>query len=276
MNAEQTVWSKPKAWINTMLHSDNVHGLIMHGEAGIGKTYNTYQILKELGTDFIIRESKGTPLGVYIFLYENQDKTIVLDDMMAFWSDETVRGLLMSALWDKGDGKRYVSWMTSKILNGSDGDEQVPTRFEFKGKIIFLSNYLPDGEEYEPFLSRCLICEIAMPWKEKLAYFREIGEKRGIVKEVLDHVLDGIDDSFVTFNFRTIQKVADFRKSYPARWKSLTAELLKCDKEMKLLKTLIQSRKPVEHQAKEFWEKTGKSRASFYRMKKQFGSRWAE
>jgi len=276
---EEKVWEVPKALIETTLKAQNVHGLIIHGEAGLGKTYLTRKTLVEEGlkenSDFIVRESRGTPLGVYIMLFENPDATFVLDDMMAFWSDETVRGILMSALWDKGNGKRYISWTTSKVIR--NGADEIPTRFEFRGKIIFIANDIPDvtvSPEYEPFFSRCYEAELKLNFADKVSYFKEIAQKRNVPKEVMDYVLGNVDDTFTTFNFRTILKVMEIFKSEPKVWKHISKSLLKCDEELKLMKELVTSRLPVEQQAEKFWQITGKSRATYFRMKNKYAERW--
>ena len=105
------------------------HSLMIVGRAGLGKTYSTLNILKELKAKFAYKSGYTTPLGLYKWLYQHKDSIVVLDDLEGLLTTESAISLLKTALWDS-NGKRLVEYeTTSKLMDG------VPSVFEFTGRI---------------------------------------------------------------------------------------------------------------------------------------------
>ena len=136
--------------------------LVITGMAGVGKTH----LVKETLTNMGLREShefehfkgKATPAGLYMTLYANSDKIIVLDDCDSVFKDDDAVNILKAAL-DSYD-TRQISYISSKPLKDEFG-EPIPSRFEFTGKIIFISNI--NQSKLDPAIrSRSFVADISM------------------------------------------------------------------------------------------------------------------
>jgi len=127
-----------KRFIEVLIEGNN-HSLIVVSPAGYGKTETTLKFLKEKGLiedkHFKYVPNYITPKGLVDELEEviqlAKPQLLVLDDV-----EDTLRnirsvGVLKGALWATPEGKRKVSWITSREKR----------EFNFTGKIIFLLNY---------------------------------------------------------------------------------------------------------------------------------------
>jgi len=90
--------------------------LVVTGGAGTGKTHLVKQTLSDMGleesTDFVHFKGRATPAGLFITLYENSDKIIVLDDCDSVFKDDDAVNILKGAL-DSYDSRK-ISYITSK------------------------------------------------------------------------------------------------------------------------------------------------------------------
>ena len=136
--------------------------LVVTGMAGMGKTHVVKQTLEESGLkesiDFVHFKGRATPAGLYITLYENSDKIIVLDDCDSVFKDDDAINILKGAL-DSYD-TRMISYITSRELKDSYLNP-VPRSFEFTGKVIFISN-ISQSKLDDAIKSRSFVQEISM------------------------------------------------------------------------------------------------------------------
>lgn len=136
--------------------------LVVTGMAGMGKTHVVKQTLEESGlkesTDFVHFKGRATAAGLYITLYENSDKIIVLDDCDSVFKDDDAINILKGAL-DSYD-TRMISYITSRELKDSYLNP-VPRSFEFTGKVIFISN-ISQSKLDDAIKSRSFVQEISM------------------------------------------------------------------------------------------------------------------
>ena len=136
--------------------------LVVTGGAGMGKTHLVKQTLADMGldesTDFVHFKGRATPAGLFITLYENSDKIIVLDDCDSVFKDDDAVNILKGAL-DSYDSRK-ISYITSKPLKDEFGIE-VPRHFEFTGRIIFISN-IEQSKLDEAIRSRSFVADIDM------------------------------------------------------------------------------------------------------------------
>ena len=136
--------------------------LVVTGGAGMGKTHLVKQTLADMGldesTDFVHFKGRATPAGLFITLYENSDKIIVLDDCDSVFKDDDAVNILKGAL-DSYDSRK-ISYITSKPLKDSDGNE-LPRHFEFTGRVIFISN-IDQSKLDEAIRSRSFVADIEM------------------------------------------------------------------------------------------------------------------
>lgn len=136
--------------------------LVITGMAGVGKTHLVKETLKQMGLkesyDFEHFKGKATAAGLYMTLYTNSDKIVVLDDCDSVFKDDDAVNILKAAL-DSYD-TRQISYISTKPLKDEFG-EPIPSRFEFTGKIIFISN-ISQSKLDEAIRSRSFVADISM------------------------------------------------------------------------------------------------------------------
>jgi hypothetical protein len=89
-------------------------GLYLWGPGGTGKSYVVFQTLREYGANFKIHNSRMDGRGLFTALERDPDAIHVLEDCEPMMRNRNVRGLLRSALWgqrdESGRMKRIVTW----------------------------------------------------------------------------------------------------------------------------------------------------------------------
>lgn len=254
--------------VKTLCSSQDIHGLILVGSAGLGKSYNVLKALKEMGykkgKDFETLNSYVTPLELYKFLYENKDdKIIVFDDTMGFFQNKTNIGLILASLW--GEGKRKVTY------SSGTGKLKIPNQFLFNSKIVWCANQLPNG--LEAVKSRCYYYEISFTYQEKIEMMYEMAKLQGIPFEVVDFIKEETDETIENLDFRLLFKIYNIyqnrRTYYKNDWKAVSREMLglQKDEKMALLKKYLEESDSVK-EARQIWTaKTGQSNRQFWRYK---------
>jgi hypothetical protein len=136
--------------------------LVITGMAGVGKTHLVKDTLKQMGLresyEFVHFKGRATAAGLFITLYQNSDKIVVLDDCDSVFKDDDAVNILKAAL-DSYD-TRKISYITSKPLKDEFG-EPLPPHFEFTGKIIFISN-INQSKLDDAIRSRSFVADISM------------------------------------------------------------------------------------------------------------------
>ena len=136
--------------------------LVITGMAGVGKTHLVKETLKQMGLresyEFEHFKGKATAAGLFITLYQNSDKIVVLDDCDSVFKDDDAVNILKAAL-DSYD-TRKISYISTKPLKDEFG-EPIPAHFEFTGKIIFISN-IHQSKLDEAIRSRSFVSDISM------------------------------------------------------------------------------------------------------------------
>jgi hypothetical protein len=193
-----------------------IHGispsLLVSGLSGIGKSFIVRKRLehhnKVEGTDFHIIKGKISPMGLYRFLYEHQDSTIIFDDADSVFDTETSVNILKSAL-DSYDIRR-INWISERL------PEDLENQFDFAGQVIFISNM--DASKLDAaVLSRTMVINLQMSRKEITDHMKNIidvlepNTDRDIKLEVLDF-LDKIKDDLDNYNIRTFIKACRVRQ----------------------------------------------------------------
>ena len=134
--------------------------LVITGSAGTGKTHLVKQTLNDMGLEesnhFVHFKGRATAAGLFVTLYENCDKIVVLDDCDSVFKDADAVNILKGAL-DSYD-TRKISYLTTKPLKDEFGGH-LPRTFEFTGKIIFISN-IAQGSLDEAIRSRSFVADV--------------------------------------------------------------------------------------------------------------------
>jgi hypothetical protein len=151
--------------------------LVVTGMAGMGKTHIVKETLAELGLresfEFVHFKGRATAAGLYITLYENSDKIVVLDDCDSVFKDDDAVNILKGAL-DSYD-TRKISYITSRELKDSY-QNPVPRQFEFTGRVIFISN-IEQSKIDEAIKSRSFVQDINMSTEQVFMRMEQLIEK---------------------------------------------------------------------------------------------------
>ena len=216
---------------------------VITGEGGLGKTYtvnktlvaNGLKDLSDLGAleaGSVVNKSKAyisvkgysTAKGLYTTLYENKDSVIVFDDCDSILKDPVALNLLKSAL--DSYGKRIISW------NAEMRDPELPRSFEFKGRVIFISNLSQDSID-QAIRSRSILIDLAMNEDQKLDRMRTIIESDDFLPEyLLSYKLEALElirsmkDDAREISLRTLISVTKIRATAGKNWKKLAAYTL--------------------------------------------------
>jgi len=222
----------------------DIRAMIVSGPPGVGKSYTVErevekaQLLDQLaGTRLRAEVVKGsaTPIGLYQTLYKYSDKNCVLvfDDCDSILLDDVSLNLLKGAL-DSGK-KRKISWLSESAALRREG---IPDSFNFHGSVIFITNLKFDAmksqklrDHLDALQSRCHYLDLTLDtMRDKLLRIRQIagtGELFG------DYEFEnGEDQEVIAFmerhqnrlremSLRMATKIADLRKTFPAKWQAL-------------------------------------------------------
>lgn len=206
--------------------------LVIAGQGGLGKSYTVFQQLRtvlamEEDYDYVTVKGFSTPKSLYRVLYENRDKVIVFDDCDSVLTNDTARNILKAAL--DSSPVRTVSWLTER--GGGEGDDSIPNKFDFIGKVIFISN-LQLAKIPQALLSRALYVDVTMTSDEKIERIANIAPNlkpeldMTAKAEVIDFLRD-LKTVISDLNIRTFLKVCELRIAEPSDWRDI-AEYVVC------------------------------------------------
>ena len=244
----------------------NINGLMVLGEAGLGKTYQVNKILQEFdkkpNEDFAILSSYATPLEFYKFLYHNNDKIVILDDLLKLLDNDIAKGILFAGLWS-------ISEDSPRIINyhSSTGKLKVPKSFEFKGKIIWCLNKLPS--ELEPLMSRIFKYEMKFNYSEKLEMVAHLCNVLKIPQEVFDFIKKNTDKATPNLNLRLPIVINEIRKHSGGDWKKISLKQIEVNPHLQLVKELQEEVRSEKEKIEVFISETGMSRASYFRFRQK-------
>jgi len=232
-------------------------GLILYGDAGLGKSYNTKKAYEEVGAKFIYTSGHITNLALYQFLYDNRKENIILDDVNIL-DNEINLNMLKSALND------YASVVS---YNTTSSKMRVPSQFLFEGSITILLNKKPkNNASLEAVESRILVHELKFDYRQKLMLMKQISlmdyedMKAEDREKVFDWIKANTNASTENFNLRDLFKLYDFYRYNKEEWEVLAKSIFVRNVYMDLI---IQGLRVAE-----WCEKTGKSRRSYFNYKK--------
>jgi len=212
--------------------------VIVCGPGGLGKSHTVTAALQDAGLNDVTvldefevgavldsarsyRVIKGysTPKGLYRTLYENQDGVVVFDDCDSVLKDPVSLNLLKAAL-DSYD-RRIISWRADMR------DEELPQSFEFRGRIIFISN-MPSEALDQAIISRSMSVDLSMTTQQKIERMQFLLDQPGfmpeyemVFKQDALRLIDSIRDSVKELSLRTLIQVVKIRKGAGAKWKDL-------------------------------------------------------
>ena len=220
-----------------------VRAMIVSGPPGVGKSHGVEKVLGKhdliatLGdrpVKYEVVKGAMSAIGLYCKLYKMADKdnVIVFDDCDSIFSDELSLNILKAALDSKKT--RRICWNTDSFKLRNEG---VPDSFEFKGSAIFITNIKFDNvkskkmrDHLEALESRCHYIDLAIDTdREKMLRIQQITkdgmlDEYGLEPEVVEEIVDYIDmnkKKLRELSLRTVLKVADLAKAFPAKWEAM-------------------------------------------------------
>ncbi len=265
------------------------NGLFAVGPGGLGKSKVISETLADEGVVPVMLNSHCTPLGLYMAMFHNrQDAVLWLDDADAMYTSLPILGLLRSALWGTADG-RVVTY-TSTQLQG------VPGSFPFDSRVICTANVIPArNEAFKAVLSRVDVFTLAATNEEVIELLRSLARKGhnalspATCAEVVDYIarVGGERQISVRLYQSALTKVEyALQSGGTADWRELvrtqldnvgqTAEagLRPLDSKAhdhRCMAVAVEKQPSSVKLQEEVWrEMTGKSRASFFRTKKEY------
>ncbi len=254
--------------IEILAGSSRINGYIIEGEPAIGKSQRAVQKLSRMNLKsnegYIVLQSHITALEFYEYLYKNNGKIIVCDDVLKLFKDEIKQGLLLSALWNP-TGRRIVEYYTSS------SKLKVPPKFEFTGKMIIICNKLP--KDLDSLKTRCLYEYFKFTTKEKIEIIYEICKIEGIPMEIFDFIKTNCDESVNNLNFRLPIKLYEIYKAKHDKWIELATIQLEIDEKVKIAGDLFKSGKKREEMLSEWTTKTKLQQSQMYNYMNTFKER---
>jgi len=254
-----------------MIAKGDMNSLFLFGEGGIGKTETILRTIEKEDVEAIYINGVVTPLELYHKLYENNGKLIILDDIEGVLSNDRAVSFLKAATYGYKN-KRIICYPTSSPLL------RAPEAFEFTGKIILCTNHFPDNPSLEALYRRTLYYELNLSFTEKIALFRDITERpyKGISKGkrrmICEYLIGIISEATIRLSIRELFKAFEIYKSNHRDWKKLVLELLHIDTDIEAYMKIMKVGSNINAQIRMFREITGKSRSTFFRIRKRVDS----
>lgn len=199
--------------------------LILVGEGGIGKSFTVKSTINEQNIDenaYTFIKGYSTARGLYNTLYDNNGKIIIFDDCDSVLDDRVAVNILKSAL-DSYDS-REISWLAKMAKS-----EEYPNKFEFTGRIIFISNKRKSSID-GAILSRSLTVDLTMTPSEK------IGRMKHILPNILPNYQMDVKEDALNFldlnkdkcqlNMRTLIMISKIRLAHPENWKQISTYMI--------------------------------------------------
>jgi len=199
--------------------------IIIVGDGGLGKTHTVKSTITESNIDenaYTFIKGYSTARGLYNTLYDNNGKIIIFDDCDSVLDDRVAVNILKSAL-DSYDS-REISWL-SKMAKS----DEYPNKFEFTGRIIFISNKRKSSID-GAILSRSLTVDLTMTPSEKILRMKHIlphilPDYETKIKEEALNFLDQNKDK-CQLNMRTLIMISKIRLAHPESWKQLSTYMI--------------------------------------------------
>jgi hypothetical protein len=224
--------------VNMLARGDQA-SVVVTGPGGLGKSHTVTQALTKAGFKdisvldenfevgsrlnmrkaFTVIKGYSTPKGLYRLLYENKDGVLVFDDCDSVLKDPVSLNLLKGAL--DSYSRRIISWRADLK------DDDLPQSFEFKGRVVFISNLSSDSLD-QAIISRSMAVDLSMTTEQKIERMRHLLDSGEFmpeydkqVKQDAMNLIDNVKDKVKELSLRTLIQVTKIRKSGGANWANL-------------------------------------------------------
>jgi len=253
------------------------NGLVVVGIPGVAKSHTVLKTLTHLnlveGTHFSVFKGHTSPLGLFISLWEQQQRgdvsqLIVYDDCDSALANKDGLNLVKAALDTKP--RRIISFVSSKLPSG------IPTKFEFSGRIIFISN-LRLSQINDAVCDRVMTAEINLSRSELFQFIElevlpheyldtTLGQRAYVLKQMQA----ALHHSTVRVSVRLYRKLLDLWCHDRDNFHLHLDALLPRNSEFHMLRRLLDQADTVGEAATKYHEVTGKSERTFYLLKSRY------
>ena len=222
----------------TMLANGKQASVVVTGPGGLGKSYTVSKALESNGfhdittvdalevgfridgrRSFRVIKGYSTPKGLYRLLWENRDGVLVFDDCDSVLKDPVSLNLLKGAL--DSYSRRIISW------RADIRDDDLPTSFEFKGRVVFISN-LSSSQIDQAIITRSMAVDLSMTTAQKIERMRFIMNSDEFMPEFSTQhkndalsLIDRLKDKVKELSLRTLIQVTNIRANAGANWADL-------------------------------------------------------
>lgn len=252
--------------LDIVLKSDKVFGFVCLGSSGVGKSHQIIQKItknKEYN-EWCYATGHLTPLELYQYLYHNNGKTIIFDDV-DLWDNKLSTKLLLASLWCVS-GERQISYASSTF-------KKIPKAFVLHPdtNIILISNEIPQKIQ-ENLKTRCLVYPLNLNNEDIIKIMYEISKLNELPFKITDEIKNiSCRDKNILLNLRLLVKGVEFHK-YSKEWKHLLKleMFLMCDNRISVLREVMKKNFSSESERiMTFVQKSGSSRSSYFRLKQK-------
>lgn len=243
--------------IDAFLKNNIINGFIVVGDAGLGKTYNLILHLKKLNKNFVLIKGHITALTLYKTFYEHRNnEIIILDDVIKIIEDKDIINILLGAL---DYNSKNVEWLSSSPLSSN-----LPKSFFFNSKIFIITNKLIDDEFFNALKSRCVVYQLKFSKEQIIEMLYIIAKQKGYDISLVDFIKEMSEKNIIeNLDLRLIDKINSYKD------KNLIKQVIQINKIKSIVYELIKSKMPTKEQVKEFTERTGLSRRTYFRIKRK-------
>ena len=250
--------------ISILLNSEK-KGLIVFGEKGKGKTFNTIRILEKTKKDYELVKGHITSYQLYRKLYENSNRIIVFDDVVGLLNDKDKISILLGALEKLGK----VEWITSR------NDLDLPRAFNFNGKIIIILNRIDLNNEFqEAIFDRCIPFQFDIPRKTMLEMISILATKRDSIPL---EIVEWLHKNKLDITFRDYEMLRDIYRFDKDNWQKIAERILlnEIDKELNYIDKMVYNIEVSYPNAnwrekiKQFKDLTGFEKSTYYKHRKK-------
>lgn len=222
----------------TMVAKGDQASVVVTGPGGLGKSHTVTKALQQSGfkdlsvldeyevgapvpaNSYLVIKGYSTPKGLYRTLYENRKSVIVFDDCDSVLKDPVSLNLLKGAL--DSYSRRIISW------RADIRDEDLPTTFEFKGRVVFISN-MNGASLDQAIISRSMAVDLSMTAQQKVERMQHLLKQPDFMpdydlvsKNDAMALVAKLADKVKELSLRTLIQVTKIRKSNPnGRWSEL-------------------------------------------------------
>lgn len=215
----------------------NGRAAIINGNGGLGKSYHTEKVDRELGGHAEWVKGTISAPNLFVKLWDNREpgQVLVIDDCDAPLFDEDSLKILLSATDTKA--VREVSYVKkSPILSDAD----CPNKFEFRGAVIVITNVDLEAQSrrgtklsptQEALLTRAHYIDVMLRTERERKIRALSVLKHGMLQDQYgfeDHEVETLTNFYSeVFNnlrensLRSIVKMAELYNASPNNWQSL-------------------------------------------------------